>query len=61
MPAFIRRTMLDITRATGITVQAAPAHEGVIVDDIVREWGRPTRPPLPSPSRRSGDSWSGLA
>jgi uncharacterized protein (TIGR03083 family) len=31
---------LDISRATGVPVQATAAHEGVIVDDIVREWAQ---------------------
>jgi uncharacterized protein (TIGR03083 family) len=29
---------IDIARATGAQLQASPAHEGLIVDDIVREW-----------------------
>ena len=29
---------LDISRATGIPVAATAEHEGVIVDDVVREW-----------------------
>ena len=51
---------LDICRATGIPVQATPAHEGVIVDDIVREWaarhGRPYTLTLSGPA---GGSWGG--
>jgi uncharacterized protein (TIGR03083 family) len=29
---------IDITRATGAPMQADAGHEGVIVDDVVREW-----------------------
>jgi uncharacterized protein (TIGR03083 family) len=29
---------VDITRATSAPMQADPGHEGVIVDDVVREW-----------------------
>ncbi|MGD8202188.1 maleylpyruvate isomerase family mycothiol-dependent enzyme [Ornithinimicrobium sp. W1679] len=29
---------IDISRATGIPMAATPQHEGVIVDDVVREW-----------------------
>ncbi len=29
---------IDITRATGARMVADPAHEGVLVDDVVREW-----------------------
>jgi uncharacterized protein (TIGR03083 family) len=29
---------IDITRATGVPMQADAGHEGVIVDDVVREW-----------------------
>ena len=51
---------LDISRATGIPVQATPAHEGVIVDDIVREWaarhGRPYSLTLSGPA---GGTWGG--
>ena len=51
---------LDISRATGIPVQATPAHEGVIVDDIVREWaarhGRPYTLTLSGPA---GGTWGG--
>ena len=51
---------LDISRATGIPVQAAPAHEGVIVDDIVREWaGRHGRPYTLSLSGPAGGTWGG--
>ena len=51
---------LDISRATGIPVQATPAHEGVIVDDVVREWaarhGRPYTLTLSGPA---GGTWGG--
>ena len=29
---------IDIARATGVLVPSTPEHEGVIVDDVVREW-----------------------
>jgi uncharacterized protein (TIGR03083 family) len=49
---------LDISRATGIPVQATPAHEGVIVDDIVREWAdRHGRPYTLSLSGPAGGTW----
>ena len=51
---------LDISRATGIPVQATPAHEGVIVDDIVREWAaRHCRPYTLSLSGPAGGTWGG--
>ncbi len=51
---------LDISRATGIPVQATPAHEGVIVDDIVREWAaRHGRPYTLSLSGPAGGTWGG--
>lgn len=31
---------IDITRATGLPLEATADHEGVIVDDVVREWAR---------------------
>lgn len=31
---------IDITRATGAAMEATAGHEGVIVDDVVREWAR---------------------
>ena len=49
---------LDISRATGIQIQATPAHEGVIVDDIVREWAaRHRRPYTLSLSGPAGGTW----
>jgi uncharacterized protein (TIGR03083 family) len=49
---------LDISRATGIPVQVAAEHEGVIVDDVVREWaarhGRPYTLHLTGPA---GGTW----
>jgi uncharacterized protein (TIGR03083 family) len=30
---------LDIARATGVLITPTAAHEGVMVDDVVREWG----------------------
>ncbi|HEY5358452.1 MAG TPA: maleylpyruvate isomerase family mycothiol-dependent enzyme [Streptosporangiaceae bacterium] len=51
---------LDICRATGIPVQATAAHEGVIVDDVVREWaGRHGRPYTLILSGPAGGSWAG--
>ena len=51
---------LDISRATGIPAQATPAHEGVIVDDIVREWAdRHGRPYTLSLSGPAGGTWGG--
>ena len=51
---------LDISRATGVPVQAARAHEGVIVDDIVREWAaRHGRPYTLSLSGPAGGTWGG--
>ena len=29
---------IDIARATGTAMRATPGHEGVLVDDVVREW-----------------------
>ena len=29
---------VDITRATGVPMRATAEHEGVLVDDVVREW-----------------------
>jgi hypothetical protein len=29
---------VDITRATGLSMETSPDHEGAIVDDVVREW-----------------------
>ncbi len=51
---------LDISRATGIPVQATAAHEGVIVDDVVREWAtRHGRPYTLSLSGPGGGTWGG--
>ena len=51
---------LDISRATRIPVQATAAHEGVIVDDIVREWAaRHCRPYTLSLSGPAGGTWGG--
>jgi uncharacterized protein (TIGR03083 family) len=51
---------LDISRATGIPVQATADHEGVIVDDVVREWaGRHGRPYTLTLSGAAGGSWAG--
>lgn len=31
---------IDIAQATGTSMQATPGHEGVIVDDVVRDWAQ---------------------
>ena len=50
---------VDITRATGTVMRAEPGHEGVIVDDVVREWagrhGEPYQLVLTGPA---GGRWS---
>ena len=50
---------VDITRATAAPMHADPAHEGVIVDDVVREWagrhGAPYQLVLTGPA---GGRWS---
>jgi uncharacterized protein (TIGR03083 family) len=49
---------LDISRATGTPVKATAAHEGVIVDDIVREWAaRHRRPYTLTLSGPAGGTW----
>ena len=51
---------LDISRATGIPVRATPAHEGVIVDDVVREWAaRHGQPYTLNLSGPAGGTWGG--
>ena len=49
---------IDISRATGAPMAATPDHEGVIVDDVVREWadrhGEPYTLELSGPA---GGSW----
>jgi uncharacterized protein (TIGR03083 family) len=49
---------LDISRAIGVPAQATAGHEGVIVDDVVREWadrhGQPYRLRLSGPA---GGTW----
>jgi len=49
---------IDIGRATGVPVHATAGHEGVLVDDVVREWtgrhGRRIRLELTGPA---GGSW----
>lgn len=50
---------IDITRATGAPMRAEPAHEGVIVDDVVREWaGRHGAPYQLVLTGRAGGRWS---
>ena len=36
---------IDITRATGVPRAATPDHEGILVDDVVREWAERHRSP----------------
>lgn len=36
---------IDITRATGVPMPATAEHEGVLVDDVVREWAQRHRSP----------------
>lgn len=43
---------LDISRAIGVPIQATAEHEGVIVDDVVREWA--ARHGLPYALRLTG-------
>ena len=49
---------IDISRATGVAMQATADHEGLIVDDLVREWaerhGQPFSLELSGPA---GGSW----
>ena len=49
---------VDIARATGVPMTATAEHEGVIVDDVVREWaqrhGRPYTLELTGPA---GGRW----
>ncbi len=51
---------IDVGRATGIPMHATPEHEGVIVDDVVREWadrhGRAYALDLSGPA---GGTWGG--
>jgi uncharacterized protein (TIGR03083 family) len=51
---------VDISRATGIPINATPEHEGIIVDDVVREWaarhGRRYSLDLAGPA---GGTWGG--
>lgn len=50
---------IDLSRATGSPLDLTAEHDGVIVDDVVREWagrhGRPYRLELTGPA---GGSWS---
>ncbi|TDS83353.1 maleylpyruvate isomerase family mycothiol-dependent enzyme [Nesterenkonia aurantiaca] len=50
---------IDITRATGVPMVATADHEGVILDDVVREWaqrhGRPVALELSGPA---GGHWA---
>ena len=49
---------VDITRATGAPMSAEPAHEGVIVDDVVQEWaGRHGAPYQLVLTGRAGGRW----
>ena len=53
---------IDLARATGSDLELTAGHDGVIVDDVVREWagrhGRPYRLELTGPA---GGTWSGGA
>jgi hypothetical protein len=54
--AFMHR--IDISRATGIPVPATADHEGVLVDDVVRDWaGRHGRPYSLELTGPAGGSW----
>ncbi len=49
---------LDIADATGTPVRATPGHDGVLVDDIVREWAsRHSQPFTLELSGPAGGSW----
>ena len=37
---------IDIARATGVPLALSPGHEGVLVDDVVREWAGRHGPPF---------------
>jgi uncharacterized protein (TIGR03083 family) len=51
---------LDISRATGISIDATHGHEGVIVDDVVREWAaRHGQPYTLNLSGPAGGTWGG--
>lgn len=44
----------------GVPIQATPAHEGVIVDDVVRKWAaRHSRPYTLHLSGPTGGAWGG--
>ncbi|MGC5583391.1 maleylpyruvate isomerase family mycothiol-dependent enzyme [Ornithinimicrobium sp. W1665] len=49
---------IDISRATGIPMVATPQHEGVIVDDVVKEWaGRHGSPFVLELTGPAGGRW----
>jgi uncharacterized protein (TIGR03083 family) len=49
---------IDISRATGAPLQTTAAHEGVLVDDVVREWaGRHGRPFHLELTGTAGGTW----
>lgn len=51
---------IDISQATGLPMQATPEHEGVIVDDVVREWaGRHGAPYSLELTGPAGGRWQG--
>ena len=51
---------LDISRATGIPIDATSGHEGVIVNDVVREWAaRHGQPYTLNLSGPAGGIWGG--
>lgn len=50
---------IDIARATGVSLPATREHEGVIVDDVVREWaGRHRAPYRLRLTGPAGGTWS---
>jgi hypothetical protein len=49
----------DISAATGAPLELTPDHDGVLVDDIVREWaGRHGRPCTLTLTGPAGSSWT---
>ncbi len=50
---------IDITRATGLSMDSAADHEGVIVDDVVRDWAeRHAQPYTLELTGPAGGSWA---
>ncbi len=54
---------VDISRATGVPIQVTPDHQGVLLDDVVREWGsrhaQPYRLELTGPADGTWKSGAG--